>query len=88
MELPETSATTISFDSFEPYEPSVYVGEPENNAPKPDAQWDFEPWDKAAQQSDWRTWKPVPGSTIVYEKDRFGRAIRPKVVVVDFAPAR
>ncbi len=68
--------STISF------EPSV-----EQETTK-DTQWDFEPWDQAAQQSDWRTWKPVPGSTIVYEKDRFGRVVRPKVVVVDFAPVR
>lgn len=74
MEIPQTSSATISF-------------QPENSGSN-DTQWDFEPWDQAAQKSDWQTWKPVPGSMIVFEKDRFGRVIRPRAVVIDFTPIR
>lgn len=66
--------------------------EPSSNAPQPERdfniQWDFEPWDQpkreplVAQPSiDWMVWKPVPGASIVYEKDRFGRLVKPRVCV-------
>lgn len=66
------STATISFD-------------PCNQEESAETQWDFQPWDQAVAESDWRTWKPVPGSAIVFERDRLGR-VRPKAVVIDFTP--
>ncbi len=79
--------TTLYFAATEEsFEPSP------QQSPQPErdfnVQWDFEPWDQPKSEPivqvqkspDWTTWKMVPGASLVYEKDRFGRLLRPKVV--------
>lgn len=67
---------------------SIFAEKTMNFSPEQDSlessfnvKWEFEPWDQPkAQEPDWRIWKPVVGTKIIYERDRFGRFVKPKVV--------